>query len=92
MPRQGKSDAPVAVVTGGARGIGLAVAERFLAAGHRVALLDRDSKALLATGKRLGTSHRVLTLVCDVSDPKQVNQPDKPPKKGLLRRILGVFK
>ena len=26
------------------------------------------------------------------SDPKQVNQPDKPPKKGLLRRILGVFK
>jgi NAD(P)-dependent dehydrogenase (short-subunit alcohol dehydrogenase family) len=60
-------------VTGGARGIGLAVAERFLAAGHRVALLDRDSKALLATGKRLGTSHRVLTLVCDVSDPKEVN-------------------
>jgi penicillin-binding protein 1B len=26
------------------------------------------------------------------SDPKQVNQSDKPPKKGLLRRILGVFK
>jgi NAD(P)-dependent dehydrogenase (short-subunit alcohol dehydrogenase family) len=83
MPRQGKSDAPVAVVTGGARGIGLAVAERFLAEGHRVALLDRDRKALLATGKRLGTTHQVLALVCDVSDPKQVNPA--------IRQVVKVF-
>ncbi len=30
----------VAVVTGGASGIGLGVARRFLADGHRVAILD----------------------------------------------------
>src|SRR5471032_3570210 len=72
MPRQQKSDAPVAVVTGGARGIGLAVAERFLAEGYRVALLDIDRKTLLATEKRLRDPGRVLALVCDVSDQKQV--------------------
>lgn len=72
MPRQQKSDAPVAVVTGGARGIGLAVAERFLAEGYRVALLDIDRRTLLATEKRLHDADRVLALVCDVSDQKQV--------------------
>jgi meso-butanediol dehydrogenase / (S,S)-butanediol dehydrogenase / diacetyl reductase len=73
MPRQQKSTAPVAVVTGGARGIGLAVAERFLAEGWRVALLDIDRKTLRETAKRLDDDARVLALVCDVSDPKQVN-------------------
>src|SRR5450631_3207387 len=73
MPRQQKSDAPVAVVTGGARGIGLAVAERFLAEGYRVALMDIDRKALLATERRLHDPSRVLALVCDVSEQKQVN-------------------
>ena len=34
---------PVAVVTGGARGIGLAIARWFLAHGHNVALLDIDA-------------------------------------------------
>ncbi len=32
----------VAVVTGGASGIGLGVAERFVADGHQVAILDRE--------------------------------------------------
>jgi len=73
VPRQQKPDTPVAVVTGGARGIGLAIAERFLAEGYRVALLDIDRKTLFATEKRLHDPDRVLALVCDVSDPKQVN-------------------
>ena len=73
MPRQRKSDVPVAVVTGGARGIGLAIAERFLAEGYRVALLDIDRKTLFATEKRLHDPNRILALVCDVSDQKQVN-------------------
>lgn len=72
MPRQRKSAAPVAVVTGGARGIGLAIAERFLAEGHRVALLDIDGRTLRATAKRLHDPERVLAIVCDVSDQEQV--------------------
>jgi NAD(P)-dependent dehydrogenase (short-subunit alcohol dehydrogenase family) len=36
----------VAIVTGGARGIGLGIAKRLLEAGHDVALLDLDASAL----------------------------------------------
>lgn len=59
----------VAVVTGAARGIGLAVAQAFLARGYKVALLDIDSATLRQTEKALGD---VLALECDVADPKQV--------------------
>ena len=59
----------VAVVTGAARGIGLAVAKAFLAKGYRAALLDIDAATLGQTGKALGD---VLALECDVADPKQV--------------------
>lgn len=83
MPRQRKFDAPVAVVTGGARGIGLAIAERFLAEGYRVALLDIDRKTLLATEKRLHNPDRILVFVCDVSDPKQVDPA--------IRKIAKMF-
>lgn len=45
--------APVAVVTGAARGIGLAIARWFLDHGHRVALLDIDAETLAATERGL---------------------------------------
>jgi NAD(P)-dependent dehydrogenase (short-subunit alcohol dehydrogenase family) len=61
------------VVTGAARGIGLAVAERFLAQAYRVALLDIDRRTLRATAKRLHDPGRVLALACDVADPRQVD-------------------
>ena len=61
---------PVAVVTGGARGIGLAIGEWFLAHDYDVALLDNDRDTLAATGARLG----VLALHCDVSDPASVEE------------------
>ena len=68
----GSSSTPVAVVTGGARGIGLAIAQWFLANGHRVALLDIDLETLTATAARLNNPQGVLALHCDVSEPAQV--------------------
>lgn len=75
MPANTATDtpaAPVAVITGGARGIGLAIAEWFLAHGHRVALWDIDAETLAATADRLQEPERVLAVHCDVSDPAQV--------------------
>lgn len=66
------SSSPVAVVTGGARGIGLAIGEWFLDHGHRVVLLDNDSDTLDKTVARLADPKRVLAVHCDVSNPQQV--------------------
>ena len=65
---------PVALVTGAARGIGMAVAEWFLAQGHRVALLDWDPTTLKDTAERLETLHpsQVMALEADVGNPLQV--------------------
>ena len=62
----------VVVVTGAARGIGLAIAERFLADGYRVALLDIDAETLRQTSDRLGERDDVLAIECDVAEPLQV--------------------
>jgi NAD(P)-dependent dehydrogenase (short-subunit alcohol dehydrogenase family) len=64
--------APVAVVTGGARGIGLATARAFLNHGHRVVLIDIDSATLARTEADLADPERVLALHADVSQPEQV--------------------
>ena len=62
----------VAVVTGGARGIGLGIAKWFLAHGHRVALLDIDNETLTRTAGDLNDPVNVLAIHCDVSNPQQV--------------------
>jgi meso-butanediol dehydrogenase / (S,S)-butanediol dehydrogenase / diacetyl reductase len=61
----------VAVVTGGARGIGLAIARWFLAHGYQVAIWDIDEKTLKTARAGLN-SEDVLALTCDISSPKQV--------------------
>ncbi len=66
------SGSRVALVTGAARGIGLAVAERFLREGYRVALVDIDGVALAATAERLAATGTVLAIDADVADPHQV--------------------
>ena len=71
MPRT-PSESPVAFVTGAARGIGLAIAEWFLAHGYRVALIDIDKPQLARTAKRLADTARVLAVPCDVSKAAQV--------------------
>ncbi len=61
----------VALVTGAARGIGLATAKRFLADGWRVALLDIDKATLDRSYNALSEANgadAVIALCCDVAD------------------------
>ena len=67
------SSSPVAVVTGGARGIGLGIGQWFLDHGYKVVLLDVDQATLAATEKTLNRPQDVLVLHCDVSKPDQVD-------------------
>jgi len=63
-----------ALVTGAARGIGLATARRFLADGWRVALLDIDGDNLQRTFKALAKPDVTLAITCDVADPAGVSR------------------
>ena len=57
------------LVTGGARGIGLATTDLFLAEGRRVAMIDRDAEELT---KVAAERSNVIAIPCDVSDPDDV--------------------
>ncbi len=58
-----------AIVTGAARGIGLATAKQFLSEGRHVAMIDLDGDALQEATHGLNNA---LPLVHDISDPDQV--------------------
>ncbi len=63
----------VAVITGGASGIGLATAERLVRAGLRVCLADHDEAALEIAAAGLASAGEVVTHVTDVSDAASVD-------------------
>lgn len=58
-----------ALVTGAARGIGLATSKQFLEQGWRVIMLDRDAEILQ---EEVASLDNAIAAICDVSDPDQV--------------------
>ena len=62
----------VAVVTGAARGIGLATTKLLTTKGFKVVMVDRDTEELNSASSAFGD--KVLSLALDVSVPEQVEQ------------------
>jgi 2-dehydro-3-deoxy-L-rhamnonate dehydrogenase (NAD+) len=61
-----------AVVTGGARGIGLAIAERLINSGAEISLWDLDAPALDAAVKHLAPVGKAHRTIVDVTDAKAI--------------------
>lgn len=74
----------VALVTGAASGMGLAVATAFAASGAKVALSDVSAAALdTEVSKLRAQGHEVIGVVCDVSQDDQV--------KALVDKVVETF-
>jgi NAD(P)-dependent dehydrogenase (short-subunit alcohol dehydrogenase family) len=75
-----------AVVTGSARGIGHAIAERLLASGAKVSLWDRDAAALDAAARTLSDRGEVHAAVVDVTDHVSIDAA----VKNTIQRFGGI--
>lgn len=62
----------IAVVTGGAQGLGLAIAQRFVDEGARVVLGDVNLEATQSTADALGGADVARAVRCDVTSAEQV--------------------
>ena len=64
-----------AIVTGAAQGIGKAIAARLVKDGMRVAIVDINQEAAVATAEELAGQYGADTMAvqCDVSQEEQVN-------------------
>jgi len=72
----------VALVTGAARGIGLATTQRFLREGWKIVMIDRDSDELTKVAKGLNAA---LPIIADVSDSDQVEDYIRETEKNFGR-------
>ncbi|MDB5606265.1 MAG: 3-oxoacyl-ACP reductase [Bradyrhizobium sp.] len=72
----GKLDGRVAIVTGGARGIGFAIADLFCREGAAVTIVDQQSKEAKSAAAKLAGKYGVNTfgVGCDVSSEKEVEK------------------
>ena len=66
-------DGRVALVTGGASGIGAAIAAAFAAKGARIAVVDLNESGALDAAAALGDDSRGFR--CDVADPNRSPPP-----------------
>jgi 3-oxoacyl-[acyl-carrier protein] reductase len=78
-------DGRCAVVTGGAQGIGRAIAQRFLDSGAAVAIWDRDVRLAEETAKALKARGRVVAFAVDVADYASVERGRDMTLKGFGR-------
>ena len=65
------TDTPIAVITGGAQGIGFACAEAICESGARIVLADINADGVAKTAETLGNG--TVGITCDMGDPKQVD-------------------
>ncbi len=77
MPHPALTPGSVAVVTGGANGIGLAAAKRFAGLGLKVCIADLDGERLTAASDEIaglakGGAEDVLAAECDVSRSEEL--------------------
>lgn len=68
----GKLDGRIALITGGASGIGAAIAELFAKEGARIAILDLNPEKAAAFAEKIGGKGRALAVHADVSDEAMV--------------------
>jgi len=71
MTRSGRLDGKVAVVTGGSRGIGAALAEALVSEGAQVVISGRTEATLRQTAERIGA----WPVVSDASDRESAREP-----------------
>jgi 3-oxoacyl-[acyl-carrier protein] reductase len=74
MAGKKKLQGQVAIVTGGSRGLGLALAEWLVGAGAAVVLVARSEERVIDEARRLAKTGRVWGIAADVSDLAQVEQ------------------
>ena len=70
MPAKDKSTARAVIITGGARGIGLAIAQRLAREGWHIAIWDRDAAEAESAARSLGSGH--IAFACDIADEASV--------------------
>jgi NAD(P)-dependent dehydrogenase (short-subunit alcohol dehydrogenase family) len=75
-----------AVITGGAQGIGLAIAKRLLASGASVSLWDLDEKLVASAAAELSSLGEVHGFAMDVSNPADVQAA----VSGTVNRLGGI--
>src|SRR5271167_387383 len=74
-----------AIVTGGSRGIGKAIARELAREGVDVAIVARNKADLEATARELAaeTNRRIVPLAADVTSKEQVDRMVADPPKGI---------
>lgn len=75
MPAKKVTQSPVALITGGGSGIGLAMARIFAASGYSVVITGRNAKRLQKAATTISADKKQITgITCDVRDPASVEE------------------